>query len=218
MNAEMIIPPGVVGYDPSYRSSIGYDPVLANKLLDHFGYKRGPDGYRTLPDGKPLRLKINRESSVISKELSEMWKRGLDEIGVHAEYPVSNFADNLKAANKCELMMWGGAWSVDYPDGENFLQLLYGPNAHQGNNGCYESAAYDALFTKAIALPPGGERTALYAQMNRQMEADTAWHLGVLRIRNWVSRPWVLGFKKHPLLHTGWEYIDVDKRLVEEGR
>ncbi|MDY7576209.1 ABC transporter substrate-binding protein [Actimicrobium sp. CCI2.3] len=218
INAEMIIPPGVVGYDPNYRSSIGYDPVLANKLLDHFGYKRGPDGYRTLPDGKPLKLKINREASVIYQELAELWKRGLDEIGIRAEHPVSNFADNLKAATKCELMMWGGAWSVDYPDGENFLQLLYGPNAHQGNNGCYESPAYDALFKKAITLPPGAERTALYLQMNRQMEADTAWKLGVMRVRNWVSRPWVLGFKKHPLLHTGWEYIDVDKRLADEGR
>src|SRR3981081_154866 len=43
------IPPGVVGYDPNYRSRYHYDPVLANKLLDYFGYKRGADGYRTLP-------------------------------------------------------------------------------------------------------------------------------------------------------------------------
>ncbi len=69
-----------------------------------------------------------------------------------------------------------------------------------------------------MALRPGAERTALYLQMNRQMEADTAWKLGVMRVRNWVSRPWVLGFKKHPLLHTGWEYIDIDKRLAEQGR
>ncbi|GAA4013297.1 ABC transporter substrate-binding protein [Actimicrobium antarcticum] len=218
VRAQMVMPPGVVGYDPAYRSSIGYDPVLANKLLDRYGYKRGADGYRTLPDGKPLVLRINREASVIYQELAELWKRGLDTIGIRAEHPVSNFADNLKSATKCELMMWGGAWSVDYPDGENFMQLLYGPNAHQGNNGCYESPAYDALYRKAISLPPGPERTGLYAQMNRQMEADTAWVLQVLRIRNWVSRPWVQGFKKHPLIHAGWEYLDVDKRMASEAR
>ena len=39
-----MIPPGVVGNDTGYRSSIPYDPVLANKLLDHFGYKRAADG------------------------------------------------------------------------------------------------------------------------------------------------------------------------------
>ena len=109
-------------------------------------------------------------------------------------------------------MMWGGAWAADFPDGENFLQLLYGPNSHQGNNGCYQSAAYDALYKQAIALPPGPERVRLYVQMNRQMEADTAWSLTVARVRNWVSRPWVHGFKKHPVLHAGWEYFDIDKQ------
>ena len=51
---EMPIPAGVVGHDPSYRSINRYDPALANKLLDYFKYARGKDGYRTLPDGKPL--------------------------------------------------------------------------------------------------------------------------------------------------------------------
>ncbi|MFD2271240.1 ABC transporter substrate-binding protein [Undibacterium arcticum] len=91
IKAEMIVPPGVVGHDPAYRSSIGYDPDLANKLLDRFGYQRGADGYRTLPDGKPLLLKITNEANATSKIISEIWKRGLDQIGIKAEFPVSNF-------------------------------------------------------------------------------------------------------------------------------
>ena len=51
---EMPIPAGVVGYEPGYKAVDQYDPELANKLLDHFGYKEGADGWRTLPDGKPL--------------------------------------------------------------------------------------------------------------------------------------------------------------------
>ena len=209
--AQMIIPPGVVGYDPSYRSSIAYDPDLANKLLDHFNYRRGADGYRNLPDGKSLTLKITREANATSQEIAELWKHDLDRIGVRASSPTSNFSDNLKAANNCELMMWGGAWTADFPEGENFLQLLYGPNANRGNNGCYASPDFDALYQKALALPTGPERMALYTQMNRQMEADTAWILGVTRISNVISRPWVLGFKKHPILHGIWEYLDVVK-------
>ena len=210
VRAEMMMPPGIVGFDPAYRSSIRFDPVLANKLLDHYGYKRGADGFRTMPDGKPLVLIISRESAVIYQELAELWKRGLDVVGIHAEQPTSNFADNQKAATECRLMMWGSGWNADFPDGENFLQLLYGPNANQGNHGCYQSAAYDAIYNQATAMPPGPARTALYAQMNRQMEADTAWLLTVQRVRSWVARPWVHGFKKHPMLHAGWEYLDVD--------
>jgi len=211
IRAEMIVPVGVVGHDPAYRSSIGYEPELASRLLDYFGYKRQADGYRTMPDGSPLLLKIRTEASASSKIVSEIWKRGLDRIGIRVRFDVSNFADNVKDATECRLMMWGSAWHADFPEGENFLQLLYGPNAGQGNHGCYQSPAFDALYRKAMSMPPGPERNALYADMNRQMEADTAWSLHVSRVRNWLIRPWVKGFKKHPILQSDWQYIDIEK-------
>jgi ABC-type transport system substrate-binding protein len=211
IKAEMIIPDGVVGHDSTYRNSVGYDPDLANKLLDHFGYKRGADGYRTLPDGQPLLLKITTEAGGTSQQMSEIWQHGLDKIGIHSTFPVSNFADNLKAATQCKLMMWGGAWIADYPEGENFMQLLYGPNSGQGNNGCYSSPAYDALYVKVKSLPPGAARNKLYVQMNRQVEADSVWLLGVSRVSNTMLRPWIKGFKRHPILASIWQYLDVEK-------
>lgn len=206
--AEMIIPDGVSGHDPKYRSSVGYDPVLANKLLDRYGYKRGVDGYRTLPNGKPLTLKKTTESSSSSVIQSEIWKRSLDAVGLRVEFVVSNFADNLKAATQCKLMMWAGAWHADFPEGENFAQLLYGPNAGQGNHSCYKSAKYDALYTEAMNLPPE-KRGPYYQNMSRQIEADTPWVLHDTRIRNWLVRPWVKGLKIHPILNTSWQYVDV---------
>ena len=207
--AEMMIPPGVSGHDPTYRSSIAYDPELASRLLDYFGYRRQGDGYRTMPDGTPLLLKIRTEANASSRVVSEIWKRGLDKVGIRAEFEVGNFADNLKDAAGCRLMMWGGAWHADYPEGENFMQLLYGPNAGQGNYGCYHSKTFDQLYRRAVRLPPGKERNGLYVQMNRQMEADTAWVVHVSRTRNWLVRPWVKGFKKHPILQSDWQYLDV---------
>ena len=212
VKAEMIVPAGVAGHDPGYRSSIGYDPELASRLLDHFGYTRQADGYRTMPDGTPLTLRIRTEASIGSKLMSEIWKRGLDRIGVRVQFDVSNFADNVKDATACRLMMWGSGWHADFPEGENFLQLLYGPNAGQGNHGCYQSEAFDALYRQAMSLPPGPERYALYAAMNRQMEADTAWTLHVSRVRNWLVRPWVKGFKKHPIMASDWQYIDIEQQ------
>src|SRR5438067_4445932 len=51
VRAQYPIPPGVVGHDPKYVSSIPYDPRAANALLEKFGYKKGPDGYRRQPNG-----------------------------------------------------------------------------------------------------------------------------------------------------------------------
>lgn len=209
IKAEMMIPPDVGGYDSRYRSSISYDIALANKLLDHYGYKRGADGYRTLPDGNPLVLYKTVEPAAVYKIQSEIFKRGLDKIGIRIEFPVSNFADNMKAATACQLMMWSTAWNADIPDGENFLQLLYGPKSGQGNYACYQSARYDQLFQQALNLAPGAERYTLYQQMNRIMEADTPWIMHVVRVRSWLYRPWVQGFKKHPILHADWAFLDV---------
>ena len=58
---NMPVPPGVVGNDSKYRGIIKNDPALANKLLDYFGYKKGADGYRTLPDGSPLVVVLTSE-------------------------------------------------------------------------------------------------------------------------------------------------------------
>ncbi|WP_295747619.1 ABC transporter substrate-binding protein [Undibacterium sp.] len=211
VKAESMIPAGVVGHDKNYRSSIGYDIQLANKLLDHFSYKRGADGYRNLPDGSPLLIKKTIEPVSDRKVQAEILKRGMDQLGVRIEFVTGNFADNLKAASACKLSVWGGSWMADFPDGENFMQLLYGPKAGQGNHACYESAAYDALYRKAISLPLGEERNKVYEQMTRQMEADTPWALHSSRIRSWLIRPWIKGYKKHPILHSDWAYIDVEK-------
>jgi len=59
IRAEFPIPPGIAGHDPAYRNSIRYEPRTANALLDRFGYKKGADGYRNLPDGKPLTVRYS---------------------------------------------------------------------------------------------------------------------------------------------------------------
>ena len=126
--AEMPVPPGVVGHDPNYRSLNQHDPDLANRLLDRFGYTRGADGYRRMPDGKPLVIRYATSGSVVDREHNELWRKSLDAIGVRIEFDTAPFVENLKAAKACKLMMWESSWSADYPDGDNFMQLLYGPN------------------------------------------------------------------------------------------
>jgi ABC-type transport system substrate-binding protein len=210
IHAEMPIPPGVVGHDPKYRSVNQYDPDLANRLLDHFGFKKGADGYRTLPDGKPLVLKLATGSTAIEREQNELWKKSMDAIGLHMDFQISKFADNLKAARACQLMMWGAGWTADYPDGDNFMQLLYGPNSHQSNNGCYQSPAFDAFYVKSTQIPDSPERNRLFLEMSRQMEVDGAWSLQDTRLRNAMLRPWVWGYKKHPILAAPWQNMDIE--------
>ena len=209
--ARSMIPPGLAGFDPAYRNSIAYDPELAKRLLDHYGYKIGADGFRSMPNGSPLTLKIHSAPNTRDKGRMEVWKRSLDAINVRAEFPVSSFADNLKAAYRCELMMWGLGGSPSIPDGIDFLESYYSKNAGVSNKGCYDSPAYDAMYLKARSMADTPERTELYSRMQRQIEADTAIALHLWRYKNWMIQPWLKGFKKHPIIYGDWRFLDIEK-------
>jgi len=210
VRAEFPVPPGVAGHDPNYKFGIPYDPRTANALLDKFGYRRGTDGYRTLPDGKPLLIRYSSIPNELWRQFDELMRRSLDSIGIRLEIHKDRFADLLKLEKRCRLMMHGAAWIADYPDGDNFIQLLYGPNTGQSNNACYQSPEFDRLYQKSRTLPDGPERNKLYRAMARRMEADTVWIMGDSRYRNMLMQPPVIGFKKHPALHQEWMYIDLD--------
>jgi len=212
IRAHYPIPPGVAGHDPEYRSSIPYDPRAANALLDKFGYRKGADGYRRLPNGDLLALRFSSTPTERDRQYDELMKRSLDAIGIRLEIHKDRFPELIKLENQCRLMMRIAAWIADYPDGDNFMQLLHGPNSGQSNNACYRSPEYDKRYEKSRLLPHGPERDQLYREMARIMETDTAWLLIDSRYRNVLLQPRVKGFKKHPVLHAEWLYIDLEVR------
>jgi ABC-type transport system substrate-binding protein len=209
VEAQFPIPPGVVGHDPSYRTSVKYDPAGANALLDRFGYKKGPDGWRTQPDGKPLVVVYASRPDTLGRQQDEMWKKSLDAIGVRMEVKKDKFPELLKLERQCKLMMRTASWIADYPDADNFMQLLYSKNIHQNNNACATIPEYDRLYEQSIRMPDSPERDRLYREMAKIVETYAPWRLGISRYRNQLVQPQVQGYKKHPILHAEWSYIDV---------
>lgn len=218
IRAEFIVPQGVVGHQPNFKSNVSYNPVLANALLDKFGYKKGADGFRTTPDGKPLVFKYTSTPTAIEREFDELYSKNLEAIAIRYESEKEKFADSIKREKRCQITTRGAAWIADYPDGDNFTQLLYSKNIGESNNGCYKSAAYDKLYEQSAVLPDGPERDKLYMEMQKQFEADTPWVLGVTRRRNQMVYPWVLGYKRHPVLLANWMYYDVNVANTGKGK
>jgi ABC-type oligopeptide transport system substrate-binding subunit len=110
---------------------------------------------------------------------------------------------------QCQLMMRTAAWIADYPDGDNFMQLMYGKNIHQSNNACAAIPEYDRLYEQSMRMPDSPERDRLYHEMAKIIETYAPWRLDISRYRNMLVQPRVLGYKKHPILHAEWQYIDV---------
>jgi len=209
VEVEFPVPPGVVGHDPAYRSPIKFDPAGANALLDRFGYKKGADGWRNLPDGKPFTIRYASRPDSLGRQQDELWKKALDGIGVRMEVQKDKFPELLKLERQCKLMMRTASWIADYPDADNFMQLLYGKNIGQNNNACAAMPEYDKLYEQSIRMPDSPERNKLYHEMAKLIEAYAPWRLNIARYRNMLIQPQVLGFRKHPILHSEWQYIDV---------
>ena len=210
--AQTPVPPGVVGYDPSLHSDAqDPDPARAKALLDMFGYvDRDNDGYREQPDGRPLVIEYKYNMGNEGRPLAELWVKCMKEIGIRVEATAVQFADLLNDKRVGKFQFSGSAWIADYPDAQNFLQLLYGPNTDQSNDSRFRLPEYDRLYEKSLTLPDGEERNRIYREMNRLLLAYAPWRLGVHRIYSHLVYPWVKGFKKHPILHTNFKYLDID--------
>ena len=211
MIAQGILPPGVLGYDPGFSIGKRYDPAKAKALLDMFGYvDKDGDGWRDMPDGSPLVFHYTTEPDQSSRIFAQLWKKDLDAIGVKMDVSVAQWSENRKKSKLGKLQSWFLSWGADYPDGENFFQLLYGPNCGSSNDGCFQLPEYDAIYEKAVNLPPGEERTKLYSQLTRIVAAYAPWLPIVHKKRNQLLQPWVIGWRKNNFLHEGYRYVDID--------
>ena len=209
--AQGILPPGVLGYDANFTLGQRYDPAKAKALLDMFGYvDRDGDGWRERPDGSPLVFQYTTEPDTSSRMFAQLWKKNMDAIGIRMTISVAQWSENRKKSKLGKLQAWFLSWGADYPDGDNFFQLLYGPNCGSSNDACFKLPEYDALYEKAFNLPPGPERTAIYAQMTRIVAAYAPWLPMVHRKRNQLVQPWVIGWRKNYFLHDAYRYVDID--------
>jgi ABC-type transport system substrate-binding protein len=211
--AQSPLAPGIVGYDENFKTAAQeHDPVRAKSLLDMFGYSdRDGDGWRETPEGKPLVVNFKYDGgSQEKRQLAELWQKSMADIGIRVDSSAVMFADLLKDKKVSNYVTATSAWIADYPDAQNFLQLLYGPNTGQSNEAAFKLPEYDKLYEKSMSLPDGPERNALYREMNRLFLAYAPWRLGVHRIFNHLQYPWVKGYKKHPILYTNFKYLDLD--------
>jgi ABC-type transport system substrate-binding protein len=220
IEAQTLVPPGVLGYDPSFNLGRTYDPAKAKALLDMFGYvDKDGDGWRDMPDGSPLSFRYATGPSQLERLFLELWKKDMDAIGIRMEVEVAKWPELRKKSKQGLLQTWGLAWGADYPDGENFYQLLYGPNCGSSNDGCFQLPEFDALYDQASLTPPGPERDAIYQKMARLVAAYAPMKLHSHRKYNYMLQPWTLGWRKHPILHEGYRYVDIDlERRRKETR
>ncbi|TFW11624.1 heme-binding protein [Massilia arenosa] len=218
IHAESPLPPGAIGYDPAYRSPVRYDPALANALLDRFGYQqRDPDGMRRDPHGQPLTLVMSSEATPGGRLRDELWRKCLNAVGLRVEFKSDKKSEIIKGSRLGKVMMFEANWFADFPDGENFYQLLWGGNVGRANYARFDLPAYNQRYEAARLLPDSPERRRLYFELNQLIAAYNPWVPLTHPISADLTQPWLKNYKRHPVEFTQWRYLDVDLDNPQHG-
>lgn len=222
------IPPGVFG---SHEGQPGnYNPVThrlvdgrvvrrsideAKKLLAEAGYPGGRDA----KTGQPLVLNYDFQrvpTPEIKAELDWMVKQ-FAKLDVQLEVRATDynqFQDKV-LKGKQQIFWWG--WLGDYPDAENFLFLLYGPNSkakHEGENTAnYDNPEYDRLYRQMQLLDDGPQKQKIIDQMVSIVREDSPWAWGYFPYVAIAMQSWVHNGKPTIMVRDLAKYYRVDPRL-----
>ncbi|MBX3672812.1 MAG: hypothetical protein KF776_07530 [Burkholderiales bacterium] len=213
VRAHTPLPPAVSGHDPAFASpTLEYNPAKAKALLDLFGYvDRDGDGYREAPDGKPFSFQHASVPTLRERQRNELWKKSMDAIGLRVTFDkVEKLPELRKQAQLGRVQSFSYGWIADFPDGENFLQLLWKGSIGQVNYAMFDHPEYNALYERVKRLPDGPERNALIDRMVRLVMVHAPWMVETYKAQKILVQPWIANYKKHPFAHEPWKYLDVD--------
>lgn len=209
MIAQTIVPPGIGGYDPDYKNPYAtYNIEKAKKLLAEAGY----------PGGKGLaEISYETTATTVSRQMSEFFAKAMKDIGIKINVSTNTWPQLTQKVKKRQAQMFGMAWLGDYPDAENFIQLLYGPNAAPGPNGSnFDNKSINKRFDVAKNMQQGPERSEKYAKLAQELAEEVPLILGVHRTSFVLKHSWLKNYKFSTFNHGHAKYYDVDMQKKKE--
>lgn len=199
-------------FDPQFKSENGdHDPARAKALLDLYGYvDKDGDGWRDLPDGRPLLLVKATQPDQRSRQQDDLWKRNMNAVGLRIDFKPAKWPENLKAARAGKLMMWGVGTMAAGPDSLGAFQRYHGPQTGGQNMARFRLPAMDALYDRMNEIPDGPERLALFDQARKLAVAYMPYKAHNHRIATDLAQPWLIGYKRPLFWQDFWQYLDID--------
>ncbi len=209
MPAQSIVPPGIAGNIKGYVNPYrGPNVEKAKQVLVEAGYPNG--------EGLP-EITYDCPSSTVSRQIGEYFKKQMAQIGITIKVVQNPWPELQKKILNRTVMTYGIAWGADYPDAENFLQLLYGPNKSPGANGSgYNNEEFNQLYKSASVMQDSPQRTALYEKMNRIAAEQVPWIYGVHRQGFVLHHAWLKNYINADFNSGQAQYLNVDLKEKEK--
>ena len=163
-----VIPPGFPSYNPDLKG-YGYDPEKAKRLLSEsrYGADTGSIPRITLSIAGNFGASVGLDMEVMLRSWEET-------LGVEVEIQQTEWATFLQDLHKRRFQMFAIGWSADYPDPQNFLDILF--HSESTNNwGGYSNREVDSLLEKARVEPDQVARFQQYNLIEQLIVDDAPW-------------------------------------------
>ena len=229
--AHSPIPPGIFG---RREGAAGVNPVThewrdgreqrrplaqARRLLAEAGY---PDG-RDARTGAPLVLYFDTVSrGPGDKARLDWWRRQFAKLGIQLEARETDWNRFQEKIRNGTQQVYGLGWLADYPDPENFLFLLHGPQARAdgagSNSANYVDSDFDALFERMKAMPSSPARQALIDRMVDIARRDAPWIFGFHPTDYTLRHDWLSNVKPNDMAGNIYQYLRLDVAAREAAR
>ena len=224
VNHSLVVP-GLFGNDAMLFNPVVFDPDgagrfkrksidEAKRLLAQAGYPGGIDresgkalviNYDTQGVGPGAKTRIDWVSKQFAKLNIQLEVRNTD---------YNRFQDKMRKGS-AQFYFWG--WLADYPDPENFLFLLYGPNSKAKfggeNSSNFDNKRYDQLFEKMKDMENTPERAALIVQMMHIMQEEAPMLFGWSEEYGGAYHQWVRNGKPSNIIRDQMAYLNVEPTL-----
>lgn len=224
--AQGPIPPGIFGYREGAEgiNHTMYDwvngqarrkPITeAKRLLAEAGWPNGRDA----TTGEPLVIYLDTTATGVgSKSRMDWLNKQLSKINVQLVVRNTDYNRFQEKIRKGAAQLFYFGWNADYPDPENFLFLLSGPQSavlHDGSNAAnYSNPDYDALFTQMQTMENGPQRQMLIDQMVKQLRDDAPWVWGFHPKDYSLQHAWLKNRKPGKVGNNTLKYQRVDAGL-----
>ncbi|MBI2863821.1 MAG: peptide ABC transporter substrate-binding protein [Chloroflexi bacterium] len=201
--ADGILPPGMPGHNASLKG-LGYDPDKARSLIAQSKYK----DVANLP---PIVLSIEGAGTNpprTTTAIVEMWKQNL---GVDVRIEQVEWATYLNDLKKHRFQMFEVGWIADYPDPQDFLDILF----HSGsldNNSDYSNPEVDSLLETARTEADVDKRLKLYQQAEQLIVNDAPWVPLFFTKSYLLVKPYVEGFVPAPMVIPFFKDVSLRSR------
>jgi oligopeptide transport system substrate-binding protein len=196
--AEGILPPRMPGYNPDLNV-YDFDLDRAKELIAESKY----GSVEGLPDITLTTSGAGAEGGPVSTAVVGMLQQNL---GLEVSIELVESAVFLSDVDEGMYQMFAIGWSADYPDPQDFLDLLFYSQSAT-NHTHYANPEVDRLVEEARVEPDHDRRMEMYQEIEQMILEDAPWIPLLHGAEYWLTKPYVHGMVYPPSIVPRLKYV-----------